>query len=58
MPPPNRKLMPKGGIKNDVGGKVSLQKYIQWTYLISAGPVLTLYLAHSHCDKKYVNLSK
>jgi hypothetical protein len=23
MPPPNRKLMPKGGIKNDVGGKVS-----------------------------------
>jgi hypothetical protein len=21
-------------------------------------PVLTLYLAHSHCDKKYVNLSK
>jgi hypothetical protein len=35
-----------------------VQKYIQWTYLISAGPVLTLYLAHSHCDKKYVNLSK
>ena len=23
MPPPNRKLMPKGGDKNDVGGKVS-----------------------------------
>jgi len=23
MPPPNRKLLPKGGIKNDVGGKVS-----------------------------------
>jgi hypothetical protein len=23
MPPPNRKLMPKGGIKNDVGEKVS-----------------------------------
>jgi len=23
MPPPNRKLMPKGGIKNDVYGKVS-----------------------------------
>jgi len=23
MPPPNRKLMPKEGIKNDVGGKVS-----------------------------------
>jgi hypothetical protein len=33
-------------------------KCIQWTYLISAGPVLTLYLVHSHCDKKYVNLSK
>jgi hypothetical protein len=28
------------------------------TYLISAGPVLTLCLAHSHCDKKYVNLNK
>jgi hypothetical protein len=27
-------------------------------FLISAGPVLTLYLAHSHCDKKYVNLNK
>jgi predicted RNA-binding protein with PUA-like domain len=26
--------------------------------LISAGPVLTLYLAHSHCDTKYVNLIK
>jgi hypothetical protein len=34
------------------------QKYIQWTYLISVGPVLILYFAHSHCDKKYVNLSK
>jgi hypothetical protein len=26
--------------------------------LISAEPVLTLYLAHSHCDKKNVDLSK
>jgi hypothetical protein len=41
-----------------LGRFLVLQKYIQWTYLISAGPVLTLYLAHSHCDNKYVNLSK
>ena len=41
-----------------LGWFLVLQKYIQWTYLISAGHVLTLYIARSHCDHKYVNLSK